>query len=129
VSAYTIFDITGSEGDNTSDVDNFYITADNATPDTNERVDITIKARDNNGYTISNYHGTVKFNVYYRSSTSASWIKTTSSTYYEIDSDYVDGYTFPYSNNGNITLYDAIRFKRDYYYKVEIVDEDNSSTL
>lgn len=66
------------------------------------------------------------FDVYYRSSSSSSWIKTTSSSYYEIDEDYEDGYTFTSSNDGQKTLTDFIRFKKDdYEYKVVATDEDD----
>jgi hypothetical protein len=129
VSSYIVFEVTGSEDDNNYSVDNFTITTDNTNPTINQRVDLGIRVRDSNGYTISNYRGTVDFNIYYRSSSSSSWIKTTSSTYYELDTNYVNGYTFAYSNNGNITLTDAIRFKRNNYYKVEIVDQSNRNIL
>lgn len=66
------------------------------------------------------------FDIYYRRSGSSSWVKTTSSSYYEIDEDYEDGYTFTSSNDGQKTLYDFIRFRKDdYEYKIVASDEDD----
>jgi lipopolysaccharide export LptBFGC system permease protein LptF len=75
------------------------------------------------------YKGTVNFDVYYRTSSSSSWVKTTSSSYYEIDNDYDNGYTFSSSNDGQKTLNNFIRFKKDdYSYKIVVTDEDNDDT-
>ena len=64
--------------------------------------------------------------MYYRSSSSSSWIKTTSSSYYEMDEDYDNGYTFTSSNDGQKVFNNLIRFKKNNYsYKVVVSDEDD----
>ncbi len=85
---------------------------------------MTVRARDGSS-TDTSYRGSIEFEVYYRTSGSSSWIKTTSSSYYEMDEDYEDGYTFTSSNNGQKTFYDLIRFRKEYEYKIIVVDEDD----
>ena len=115
-----------NDDSNDTNGDNFYITTDDSSPSTDSWVDFTIRARDGSS-TDTSYRGSVEFDVYYRSSNSSSWIKTTSSSYYEIDNDYEDGYTFTSSNRGQKTLSNFIRFKKDdYSYKVVVTDEDDS---
>ncbi|AHB41537.1 hypothetical protein P148_SR1C00001G0747 [candidate division SR1 bacterium RAAC1_SR1_1] len=129
---YETFDIGGTSNDDDNDagdVDNFYVTTDDTTPSINQRVDLKIKARDNGNNTVTDYTNAVDFVVYYKTSSSSSWIETTSSTYFELDDDYEDGYDFSSSDDGYVTLTDAIRFKKDYEYKVEIVDEDDEDIL
>jgi len=117
-----IYDDSGSNNSG----DNFYITTDDSSPDTNDSVDLTVRARDGSS-TDSSYRGSVEFEVYYRSSSSSSWIRTTSTSYYEIDSDYRNGYTFTSSNRGQKTLSNFIRFKKDNLeYKVVVTDEDDN---
>ncbi|MDD3262885.1 MAG: hypothetical protein PHR61_03480 [Candidatus Absconditabacteria bacterium] len=125
ISGYKVFYVGDDDDDDNDDYDNFYITTDDSSPDTYQRVDIGIKARDDNNYTLTNYRGTIKFEVYYRTSSSSSWRETSSSTYFELDNQYEDDYTFSYSDYGYATLYNAIRFKKDYEYKVKIIDDDN----
>jgi predicted component of type VI protein secretion system len=133
ISGYKIFDVGDNNDDDDDDdndyedVDNFYITTDDSSPDTYQRVDLRIKARDDNNNTVEDYTNAVEFVVYYRTSSSSSWIETSSSTYFELDDDYEDGYDFSSSDDGDVTLSDAIRFKRDYEYKVKIIDDDSSS--
>jgi hypothetical protein len=93
-----------------------------------QRVDLKIKALDDSDDTITDYDGTVDFKVYYRTSSSSSWVLTTSSTYFEIDSDFDDGYEFDEDDDkGYATLSDFIRFKKSYDYKVRVYDEDDTS--
>jgi VCBS repeat-containing protein len=82
-----------------NELDNFTVTSDDTTPSTSQRVDLNIKARDSDNATVTDYTDTVKFKVYYRSSSSSSWTQTTSSTYYEMDSDYDGGYDFTSSDD------------------------------
>ena len=122
-----IFEVGGSSSSsNNEDVDNFYLTTNDATPDTDDEVDLTIKARDNDNDTVTDYDGDVEFKVYYRTSSSSSWKLTTSSSYFKIDSDYDDGYSFKSSYKGVKTLSDFITFKKDYDFKVRVEDEDDS---
>ncbi len=88
-------------------------------------MDLTVRARDGTS-TDTSYRGSVEFEVYYRRSGSSSWTKTTSSSYYEIDEDYEDGYSFSSTNDGQKTFDNFIQFKKDdYEYKVVVVDEDD----
>jgi hypothetical protein len=113
--------------DNNSTADNLYLTTDDTTPNTLQRVDLTVKSREGTS-TNTAYRGTVQFEVYYKASSSSTWTKTTSSTYYEMKSTYVDGYTFTSSNDGQKTFTDLIRFKKNNYsYKVLAYDEDDES--
>ncbi len=66
------------------------------------------------------------FEVYYRTSTTSSWKKTTSSTYYELSSSYRYGYTFTYYDYGYAMFYDLITFKKKYDFKLKIIDKDNN---
>ena len=64
--------------------------------------------------------------MYYRKSSSSSWTRTTSSSYYEIDEDYEDGYTFKSSDDGEKEFNNFIRFKKDnYQYKLVVTDQDD----
>jgi len=121
-----IFYVWGDYNNNT-EANNFLVSTNNTSPSTNQRVDLSIRARNNNNNTVTDYRGTVRFNIYYRTSSSSSWIRTTSYNDFEFKPIYDNTYTFNYSDNWNITLYDAIRFKRNYDFKVEIVDDNNSS--
>ena len=110
------------------DLDNFSVIADDTTPSTSQYVDLTVKARDNDNYTITDYRDSINFKVYYRSSSSSSWTQTTSSTYYTMNSSYTDGYDFTSSNNGQKTFTDFIKFKKNNYdYKVRVYAEDDTS--
>ncbi len=124
-----IFNV-GNNSNTTSngDLDNFYVTADDTTPTTSQRVDLTVRARDNDNATITDYRDSINFKVYYRTSSSSSWVQTTSSTYYEMDSDYTNGYDFTSSDDGIAELTNFIKFKKNNYgYKVRVYAEDNNS--
>jgi len=116
-----------NDDDENWDINDFQVTTDDSSPDTYQRVDLRIKARDDDWDTVADYRGTIRFEVYYRTSSSSSWTKTTSSTYFELKSSYDNTYTFRSSDNGYAILYDAIRFNRDYEYKVKVIDDDSSS--
>jgi hypothetical protein len=47
INDYKIFDVGSNNGSSNNDLDNFYITSSDSSPDTNEWIDLTIKARDN----------------------------------------------------------------------------------
>jgi len=86
ISDYKIVDVGGSSSNSSSnnDIDNFYVTNSDSSPDTNERIDLTIKARDDSNRTVTDYTDDVDFVIYYRTSSSRAWTKTTSSNYYTI---------------------------------------------
>lgn len=119
------FTLNGGSNNTNYNTDNFYISTDDTTPNQNQLVNLTIKAR-NNTSTDSTYRGNIKFEVRYRTSGSTNWTKTTSLSYYEMKYPYeTNGYTFNSSNNGLITITDFIRFRKtDYEYKVIVMDSD-----
>jgi protocatechuate 3,4-dioxygenase beta subunit len=130
-----IFFTIGSNNNNYNrDINNFNLSTNNSTPSINQRVNLSIRALDQNNNTVEDYNSTVKFKVYYCNSSSCSLssttnrIQTTSSTYYEINSTYLNWYSFSYSNYWNRTLTDFIRFKRENYsYKIRVYDQNNTN--
>ena len=120
----------GSSSSSTSngDLDNFSVTADDTTPSILQRVDLTIKARDSDDDTITDYTDAVDFKVYYRASDSSSRTQTTSSSYYTMSSSYTNGYDFTSSDDGVAGLTNFIEFnKNNYDYKVRVYAEDDTS--
>ena len=80
-----------SSSSSSYDADNFYITTDDSTPSTTQRVDLKVKARDGTT-TDTEYDGDIVVSVYYKtSSTSTIWNEAPSS-YYDIDADYDSEY-------------------------------------
>lgn len=121
-----------NNNNNDYNTDNFYVTTNDSSPDRNDRVDLTIKARDGSS-TDKSYKGSVDFEVRYKESGYSNRNKVSTSnslSYYEMKYPYEDdGYTFRTSNYGEITISDFIRFKRENYeYKVIVKDSDHSST-
>lgn len=128
IDGYKIFYLNGSNNDNNGDLDNFYLTTNDTTPTTSQYVNLTIEARDSNDDTVTDYTDLVNFKIYKRASGSSTWTLTTSSTDFEIDSDYEDGYDFTSSDDGDVTLNNFIKFKRNNYsYKVRVYAEDDTS--
>lgn len=127
IDGYKIFTVDDDTTSNNDDTDNLYITTNDSTPTTYQRVNLGIRARDGSS-TNTAYRGTVDFEVYYKASGSSTWTKTTSSSYYTIHSSYQNGYTFNSSQNGYITISNFIKFNRnDYSYKVVVYDQDDES--
>jgi hypothetical protein len=119
---------SSNNNNNNGDLDNYAVTTDDTSPSTNQWVDLTVKARDNSDDVITDFDGSIEYKVYYRSSSSSSWTQTTSSTYYEIDSDFDNGYDFTSSDDGVADLSNFIKFKKNNYdYKVRVIDQDDSS--
>ena len=96
---YKVFDVGGTSSNTNGDLDNFYVTKSDSSPDINEWVDLTIRARDNDNNTLTDYTDSVDFTVYYRTSSSNVRTPTTSSNYYSIGSNYVNGYDFSSSDD------------------------------
>jgi hypothetical protein len=131
IDGYQTFDVIGSNYDDNNDTsDNFYVTTDNGTPNLSQRVDITARARYDTS-TNTSYNGYIIAKIYYRTSDSDSWTQTTSSSYFAINSSYAstyaDGIRFSSTWNGQHTFTDFIQFKKNYQYKVVIVDSNDSS--
>lgn len=124
--AYKIFSLDGN--DNNGDTDGFYLTTYDSTPNANSRASLTVTARDGNTKDTS-YRGTIMFDIYYKSSSSSTRTKTTSSTYYEMNTSkrYQDrGYTFKSTDNGVFEDTYFIKFKKNnYQYKIHVYDEDD----
>ena len=111
-----------------SDLNNFQLTTNRSNPAQSQWVDLTIKARNSNNNILTDYTNRIKFDVYYRTSSSSSWIKTSSSNYYTINSSYANWYKFVTSDYGQKNLYDFIKFnKNNLDYKIRVYDENNSS--
>ncbi|MEI6672860.1 MAG: hypothetical protein WCL02_06090, partial [bacterium] len=117
-----------SNNNSNGDLDNFYVTTSDSTPSTSQYVSLTVAARDSNNDTITDYNDSINFKVYYRSSSSSSWVQTTSSSDYTMNSSYTNGYDFSSSNNGEKTFSSFIKFNRNNYdYKVRVYDENDTS--
>ena len=100
------------------DLDSFNIALSDSTPDTYDKVTLTIKAYDGDDTTMTDYDGSnADISVQYRTSSSSSW-KTAPSTYYSIDDKTPSFY------NWKATTY--ITFKKDYDFKI-IVTDDNEN--
>ena len=118
-----------STNTNNTNLNNFYLSTNRSEPSTSQRVDLSIKARNSNSDTLTDYINKVKFRVYYRSSSSSSWTETTSSTYYTINSSFTNWYTFSYYDYWQKTLSDFIRFNTNNLdYKVRVYDENDYNT-
>jgi len=127
---YDSFKASGTSSSSSSyDADNFYITTDDSTPSTTQRVDLKVKARDGTT-TDTEYDGDIVVSVYYKtSSTSTIWNEAPSS-YYDIDADYDSEYedwiAFSSSWKGYHVFSDFIKFKKNYYFKVVVEDTDDN---
>lgn len=120
------FSVWGSSSTTSS---RFELSSNRTNLTTNEYADLTIRARNSNGYTNTSYANTVRFEVYRRANSSESWSPITSSstdnTHYRISHI---NYSFSSNQNGVATLTNFIRFKSNSYdYKVRVVDSSNSS--
>ncbi len=104
-----------------SDLNNFYVTSDDSSPDTNQRVDVSVKARDYSNYTITDYDGKVRFKVEKKSG--SSWVYASSSSY-ELSRTY---YTFTSYDDGVHSFSDLVRFKNSGEYRLTIYDDTNSN--
>ena len=102
------------------DADNFYINASPSSPDEDEAVDITVRARD--GYsTDTSYRGTVNFTVQRKSGSSR---VSASSSLYDLDRS---SYRFTSSDDGRHTFSNLVTFKDDSYdYRLLVRDDDDS---
>ena len=100
-------------------VSSYSLSLSNSSPSTYSQVRLTLNALDSNGNTLSNYYGSnATISVAYRTSSSNSWINTTSSSSYTIDSN------SPYFSNGSAAT--NITFYNNYDYRITVTD-DNSN--
>jgi hypothetical protein len=82
--------------------------------------------------TDKNYTGRLSLSAKYRSSSSSSWssISNTSSTYFSDYSDeWDDGYyKMKSSDDGEITLKNLVKFKKNGYYRIYVEDTDGNES-
>ena len=129
IQGYKIFTVneTTNNNNNTSNynTDNFSLTTDDATPTLNQKVDLTVQARDGTTKDTT-YRGKIQFEVYKKASNATIWTLTTSANDFTMISTYKsNGYTFTKSNAWQKTFSNLISFKRtNYSYKVLVYDED-----
>jgi len=129
-----IFYVNGTDNGNNNtsngNLDNFYLTTTNNSPSVLQRTNLSIKARDYNNNTITNFDDLVKFKIYYGNASTNSWTYTTSDSYYTMNSSNYNtyGYDFSPSNYGYVTLSNFIEFNnRNYDYKVRVYDSNTPS--
>jgi len=123
------FDVWGQNyGDN-----EFKVDADPDTTDTNDWIDITVEAVNDNNDTIENYNKEIIFEVRYKYKTSNRRSKTTSNYYFEInntdnrDKDYKNGIRFDRDWDGDHKFKKFINFKKDNYeYRLLVKEKDDT---
>ncbi len=122
------WDSNWSSSSSNWDADYIYAKVSDSSPDTNDWIDLTLEIRDNDDDVVEDYDDTVEFEIYYRTSSSSSWRKTTSSSYFELDDDY-DDYEIDFRSSWDweADLDDFIRFKKDYEFEIRFEDESDSS--
>lgn len=99
-------------------LDNFLISLSDSSPTEDDEVTLTIKARDNNDYTLSDYDwSNANVKIEYRTSSSNTWYNA-SSSYASIND------TTPNFSNGNATT--RITFKYNYEYRIIVSDDDEN---
>ena len=105
--------------------DEIELSTNRKSPSTNQYVNLTIE-------TDRNYYGKLYFTTKYRSSSSNSWtnISNTSSTYFSDYSDeWEDGYyRMTSSDRGEVTLSNLVKFRKEGYYRVSVMDTDGNES-
>ena len=125
--SYIQFNVdTSSSSSNRYNNDDLKVSVSPSSPDTYEWVKLTIKTDDD-------YTGKINFSKFqYRSSSSSSWsnISRTSSTYVSDYSDeWYDGYyKMTYSDDGEATLKNLVKFKKSGYYRIYVEDTDGNES-
>ena len=114
-----------SSSSSSSNSDEVKLSTNRTSPSTSQYVNLTIK-------TDKKYTGKLTLSAKYRSSSSSSWsnISNTSSTYFSNYSDeWDDGYyKMRSSDNGNITLNNLVKFKKNGYYRIYVKDTDGNES-
>jgi len=112
---------------NTNTSSNFLVTTNNDNPNTNQWTNLFVRAR-NGTSTNTNYRGTISIDVYYQEAGSISRTKTTSSQYYALSNTLNNGYTFYSTQNGYVSISNAIIFyKHNHRYKIVVYDKNTNS--
>ena len=123
--SYIQFNVDTSSSSSSSNSD-LEVSASPSNPDTYEWVKLAITTDDD-------YTGKINFSKFqYRSSSSSSWsnISRTSSTYVSDYSDeWYDGYyKMTYSDDGEATLKNLVKFKKSGYYRIYVEDTDGNES-
>ena len=115
-------DTSSSSSSNSDEIE---LSTNRKSPSTNQYVNLTIE-------TDRNYYGKLYFTTKYRSSSSNSWtnISNTSSTYFSDYSDeWEDGYyRMTSSDRGEVTLSNLVKFRKEGYYRVSVIDTDGNES-
>ena len=114
-------DTSSSSNSNKYYGDEIELSTNRESPSTSQYVNLTIK-------TDRDYYGKLYLTTKYRSSSSNSRsnISNTSSTYFSNYSDeWEDGYyKMTSSDRGEVTLSNLVKFKKEWYYRVSVIDTD-----
>ncbi len=124
--SYIEFNVdTSSSSSSSSSNDEIELSTNKESPSTNQYVNLTIE-------TDRKYTGKLTLSAKYRSSSSSSWssISNISSTYFSDYSDeWDDGYyKMKSSDDGEITLKNLIKFKKNGYYRIYVEDTDGNES-
>ena len=116
---------TSSSSSSSSNSDEIELSTNRKSPSTNQYVNLTIE-------TDYDYTGKLKLSAKYRSSSSSSWssISNTSSTYFNDYSDeWDDGYyRMTSSDDGEVTLKNLVKFRKNGYYRIYVEDTDGNES-
>ncbi len=116
---------SNSSSSSSKNSDEIELSTNRKSPSTSQHVNLIIK-------TDKNYTGRLSLSAKYRSSSSSSWssISNTSSTYFSDYSDeWDDGYyKMKSSDDGEITLKNLVKFKKNGYYRIYVEDTDGNES-
>ena len=119
-------DTSSSSSSNRYYGDEIELSTDRKSPSTSQYINLTIETED------ENYVGKLYLLAKYRSSTSKNWsnISNTSSTYF---SDYSDEWENGYyrmtsSDDGEVTLKNLVKFRKEGYYRISVIDIDGNES-
>ncbi len=127
--SYIEFDVDTSSSSSSSSRyygDEIELSTNRESPSTDQYINLTIETEDDN------YFGKLYLLAKYRSSSSNSWsnISNTSSTYF---SDYSDEwengfYRMTTDDEGEVTLRNLVKFRKDGYYRISVIDTDGNES-
>jgi len=116
---------SSSSSSSSSYNDEIELSTNRTSPSTSQYVNLTIETDDD-------YVGKLTLSAKYRKSSSDSWssISNTSSTYFTDYSDeWDDGYyRMTSSDDGEITLKNLVKFRKDGYYRIYVEDTDGNES-
>lgn len=117
--SYVQINVDTSSSSSSSSSDEIELSTNRKSPSTSQYVNLTIETDDD-------YSGRLSLSAKYRSSSSSNWssISNTSSTYFTAYSDaWEDGYyRMTSSDDGEVTLNNLVKFRKDGYYRIYVED-------